>query len=986
MNLRTQSSRRDSIAWMVGLGLLVSLLAAPSLATEVVIYQDDNPSPRGWLPPRTTFTSSLSWAGSGHMARHVWEDGRVELGVWALQVEVDREIDWPSAQLEFHVDPGRQVLGNCQVRLRVRGRTGRRSTDTFQTSLEDIGNGKPGYRKVTVPMTAFAPSREELVGEEGHIERWFLDCDAKAGAVFRIDEVRIIDKNYFLPPADEERAPARFVRGPAFEEGTVTFEVNEFCDVAVHVLDEDGKVVRHLAAGVLGENPPEPFLANSKSQAIPFDEKDDDGQLLPPKKYTIRVGLRLKVELDRFLGEDPDSYTFGFPTGIQVDEDGLVYLLHHAGPQRDTNQRIWVYDRDGKYIKEIMPPNPNLHPSFWNARNPYKQADVMSGNNRYDSHALTLMPGGWLFAMAVDHGVSGASPGVRRVYRVNKDGSNYWESKSLAFWMPLHSELMYTCPLDEETFLICDGGVRDEVDARFAYRPRFFAGEPDWRKEAIKHVVFCCRVDAYGIVPNRAFRYAGTDELPEPKAYLGTFGEPGDGPAHFNGPRGVAVNGAGEIFVCDAGNNKIKVYRHDGLFLREHSTYEVAGSDTPLKNPSALTIDRESGALYLTVDGPDPPAKGKRLVKLVEEGGKLRAVWAVDLNELTGYQIALDPSAEPALVWTLFGDGFASFTRIEDLGEKVGRVTHFGGMQRWQGMLQCPNLAVDAEGNCYSGRHLWNDVGLLYRATADGRLHVSRFPPQTRWVSNPAMLAGPDGRLYVLAGEGVLKIAIDDDTVTDEDIEQVEFRSELENVRRRYGLAIDEDGCFYTVAMTKTPDGGRWEGIERHIEKFSSDGTQLAESCVPNLPPMLRSLAVRKGVGYWVFSGQDIHHYSWDGTLQWHVGGFRFRFHEYCGCPRPAFSVDDNLYAWVCDMGRIGVFVLDRKGNQVTRVGGYGNRDCRGEGSLYPLPEIPINNPRMAVANDDYVWVQDYNHQRIVRCTLGFEETGTVTFLRIRAR
>ena len=77
MNLRTQSSRRDSITWMVRFGLLASLLAAPSLATEVVIYHDDNPSPRGWLPPRTTFTSSLSWAGSGHLARDVWDDGRV---------------------------------------------------------------------------------------------------------------------------------------------------------------------------------------------------------------------------------------------------------------------------------------------------------------------------------------------------------------------------------------------------------------------------------------------------------------------------------------------------------------------------------------------------------------------------------------------------------------------------------------------------------------------------------------------------------------------------------------------------------------------------------------------------------------------------------------------------------------------------------------------------------------------------------------------
>jgi len=147
---------------------------------------------------------------------------------------------------------------------------------------------------------------------------------------------------------------------------------------------------------------------------------------------------------------------------------------------------------------------------------------------------------------------------------------------------------------------------------------------------------------------------------------------------------------------------------------------------------------------------------------------------------------------------------------------------------------------------------------------------------------------------------------------------------------------------------------------------------------------MLTSLAVRKGAGYWVFSGQDMYHYSWDGELLWHVGGFRF--HEYCGCPRPGFSVDENLYAWVSDIGRIGVFVLDKNGNEVARVGTYGNRDCRGEGSLYPLPAIPLNNPRMAVANDDYVWTQDYDHQRVLRCRLGSEKTGTVRWSPVSLR
>lgn len=88
--------------------------------------------------------------------------------------------------------------------------------------------------------------------------------------------------------------------------------------------------------------------------------------------------------------------------------------------------------------------------------------------------------------------------------------------------------------------------------------------------------------------------------------------------------------------------------------------------------------------------------------------------------------------------------------------------------------------------------------------------------------------------------------------------------------------------------------------------------------------------------------------------------------------------MDGRRYAWVCDMGRLGVFVLDGNGNQVARIGSYGSRDCRGSGSDYPLPPIPVGNPRTCVVTDDTLWIQDYNNQRVVRCKLGYEVTGTV--------
>ena len=44
---------------------------------------------------------------------------------------------------------------------------------------------------------------------------------------------------------------------------TITFAVKDYCDVTVAIENVDGKILRHLASGVLGAKAPVPFLKNS---------------------------------------------------------------------------------------------------------------------------------------------------------------------------------------------------------------------------------------------------------------------------------------------------------------------------------------------------------------------------------------------------------------------------------------------------------------------------------------------------------------------------------------------------------------------------------------------------------------------------------------------------------------------------------------------------------------------------------------------------
>ncbi|MCX7803786.1 MAG: hypothetical protein N3A38_01220, partial [Planctomycetota bacterium] len=133
-------------------------------------------------------------------------------------------------------------------------------------------------------------------------------------------------------PADIPPVPARksaFARKPSVAkvEGglAVEFEAEEETDATVTIWGPDGKAVRHLAAGLLGNNAPVPFSKGSKSQRVVWDMKDDFGRPVPPGNYTVKVGLGLKASLDRAVAGDPQRVPE--VVGLAVGPDGTLYVL-----------------------------------------------------------------------------------------------------------------------------------------------------------------------------------------------------------------------------------------------------------------------------------------------------------------------------------------------------------------------------------------------------------------------------------------------------------------------------------------------------------------------------------------------------------------------------------------------------------------------------------------------------------------------------------
>ena len=52
---------------------------------------------------------------------------------------------------------------------------------------------------------------------------------------------------------------------------TIDFESKGWCDATVAIEDKDGRIIRHLASGLLGANAPEPFQKDSLRQHLVWD-------------------------------------------------------------------------------------------------------------------------------------------------------------------------------------------------------------------------------------------------------------------------------------------------------------------------------------------------------------------------------------------------------------------------------------------------------------------------------------------------------------------------------------------------------------------------------------------------------------------------------------------------------------------------------------------------------------------------------------------
>jgi hypothetical protein len=816
----------------------------------------------------------------------------------------------------------------------------------------------------------------------------------------------------------EVKFTAKPTAAKAGDKVKIEFAVDRETDVAVFVENGGGKIVRHLVAGVLGNNPPAPLKAGL-AQSVEWDGLADYGKPAGAGPFKVRVALGLGAKFDKVLFSDPN--TMSGVSGLATGPDGKVYVLHGVGGAVWGNLTLRGFNRDGTYSHTVMPFPSNLKLEQAKAfgafelngrATPLMQSERLAlyqfiGGPR--KHKMTVTPDGVILNLCGN-----------RLLAVDTGGAPAWGS---------HEGPPLPGSARDRAF------VTSATDGKSA-----FVGGLDKVQTAVYRV-----------------------KLPERASAAVFFGEPGkagNDETHLGaaGAGGAAVDGKGNVLLTDPSNGRVVVVGEgDGKFV----------GSFPVANGDGSAVDPATGAVYLLLTG-----KGDRADLVKFSGWKdAKEVARLPITNIgnPGYppNIALDASAKPPVVWV--GTDYGRLIRVEDAGakleakdvgnDKMGTAafldvtvdrfrpdreiyTRCGTSQNWwwrfneesgkveqirngigSGGGTGTNLVAGPDGSLYSlqwpmrfmkfdrsgkpspweqpdtrafksdgfdGRYpphcsyapvSETEMPHCMGVRADGHIFVmepanpGNRPPKAIYEYLPSGKRASDDPVVWKVSDGAVgprfdaagNIYVADivkpmNWVYPPEFDKV-FPAKVEINKTRPGGAQNNVANMYGSIVKFSPKGGIID------YKMSSDAggsvvAPLPYKGTPKLDPGLKSMDVSWYACTMWRGPEKLVGAEWIHPGVSHIGVFS------CTCENITFDVDEFGRVFFPDVNLFQVRVIDTAGNALAKFGGYGNAESCGSESkdkALATPEIAFAWVVGVGATDKYIYTGDSINRRMLR-------------------
>jgi len=793
----------------------------------------------------------------------------------------------------------------------------------------------------------------------------------------------------------------------------IEFAANTPTDCAVYILDRSGMVVRHLAAGVLGDEPPSP-LEPGLAQSLTWDGNDDFGSPASGTPFSARVCLGLEPTFDGLIGFNPAA--LGSVRALATGPQGELYVFHVFGSlhPNDGTVACSVFDRQGRYLRMIMPYPANLPDESLEGIKRIELNDGVTAPFIYQGETRSLIPG------------AGDLPAQRPV--VTKDGRlafvgvQEWAAGALRY---AQAGVAQVVVINTDGSVSRDGVLKTLVADRSSSAASL-ALSPD---EQTLYASGLRKGNYSGKPTHAVYKFGWSDE--SATVFAGVENEVGSDKSHLNDARGIAVDKVGNVYVADKGNNRVAVFKPDGAFAGALS----------VESPERVEVHSATGAIYVL---------GGKLVNQLKKFNSWHDAQPVAEVELPYFKherytvvMALDALAEPPVLWIGSPKGYwAHFNllRIEDRGDAFGEAVDVGRQTKQASVGTLNELSLHP-----ARQWLHTSSGRSEMNLFDGR-SGKLLPTEVPKLAGSGNIAaiGHDGNFYLYhnyPNASVRRFTME--------MEPLPFATPIENLGsprvRGRGVTADHQGNVYVLWQKPEEEQSPGDaGDANALAVYGPDGElkhrKLIDSQIRSLssvrvdyagniylaigvrPPAKKVpdtfAAVDRGKP-WKY-GTNSNQFDWytlmygsivkfgpeGGQIRADIGGSAADFGydnrveikgakwtffgastvpswrtkgtpDVCLCESPRFDVDGFGRSFFPDACRFRVGVIDTAGNEVCWFGSYGNQDSAGPDSAIPTPDIPLYWPQAVAVGDDAVYVGDRLNRRVVRVKLAYTAEAT---------
>ncbi|MBI1246322.1 hypothetical protein GC197_00570 [bacterium] len=828
----------------------------------------------------------------------------------------------------------------------------------------------------------------------------------------------------------------RFVKEPELiaardrSDWLVSFELSSYSDVEVAILSGDqSKVVRHVAAGVLGPKAPSPLVANSLRQTIRWDGKDDYGQpVKEPSKVVVRVRAGMQARLQQIVGGDPYAYysqemgdsdhsPWGI-NGLEAKSDGKVYIWGHSSNLGPPALR--QYDIDGNYLQTLFPmpagkdiqamkgwgihekPDGSYTPIFNRLTDPSLTTTFLDDNLRMARMLPTEDPGKLRFWK------TGFNEGSFQVLEMNADGTIAQEPEKQLLGSLVNTPPFKLGPIEPGSHtvhsmmgpvFICDSADHQSFYLSGIYAATSIYGsvksiEMDsfWRDGQV------WKVDKKTRTAKPVFALEKSRVPVSSQDRANAYG----GSNSYAALHGVTVDAQGHLFVCDRLNQRIVVLDEQGKTIHE----------ILCEHPDAIAVSK-SGALYVTTRYGDYHRPG--LVKLLKYKNWQTSDPPVEASEVskTGFTrrqthsfIAVCDAADGTRVWVAHTQMPVRVYRDE--GEQLKLVKDFYHVNNAQRCLGFDRMQVDP---VTETAYVMDSHDSVWKVSNWEAPRFEKIPIETASIGidarNRYLYArtlrdgsssnsrGKIGRFHLDENYTAANVG---DTGSNRVTPQFHYEWCFEGNSDK-GIAVAPNG---NVALVGDPDEGLklfvndeaklpWQSIKIADLPNNAGGVRfdlagnlyvgmVSGPASESLPELAKDHHAAKIGRIYRFSptgtlqSGNLFPSATEGPLQVYDVPYG-AFESNCVTRSPRFGVDGfgRIYCPTNVVQRITV--IDNAGNEILHFGTYGNRDSLGEDG-----NVPLGFPNSVDATDDYIYVADMVNLRLVRLKKEFAVTAVSRF------